>query len=46
LTKNYRVGEDLYLRGMPKISRADVAHFMLTQLEDRTYIRKNALISS
>ena len=44
-TGRYRVGEHLPLRGMPKISRADVAHFALAQLSDPTYIRKTVLIS-
>jgi len=31
LTGKYRAGERLELHGMPKISRADVAHFILTE---------------
>jgi len=42
----YRVGERLRLRGFPTISRADVADFILTQVEDRKYLRKGVLISS
>ena len=42
----YRVGEQLRLRGFPTISRADVAEFILTQVEDRRYLRKGVLISS
>jgi putative NADH-flavin reductase len=45
-TGRYRVGERLRLRGFPTISRADVADFILTQVEDRTYLRKGVLISS
>ena len=45
LTRKYRVGEHLQLRGMPKISRADVAHFILSQLDDSAYMRKVALIA-
>ena len=45
LTRKYRVGEHLELRGIPRISRADVAHFILTQLDDTTYVRKVALIA-
>jgi putative NADH-flavin reductase len=45
LTRKYRVGERLELRGIPRISRADVAHFILTQLDDTTYVRKVALIA-
>ena len=44
LTGNYRVGEHLELRGMPRIARADVAHFILSQLDDTTYIRKVVVI--
>jgi putative NADH-flavin reductase len=44
-TGRYRVGERLALRGVPTISRADVADFLLTQVEDRTYVRKGVLIS-
>jgi putative NADH-flavin reductase len=42
----YRVGERLVLRGLPRISRADVAAFLLAQVEDRSYIRKGVLISA
>jgi putative NADH-flavin reductase len=42
----YRSGEALKLKGVPKISRADVAHFMLSQLDDATYNRGMAIISS
>jgi putative NADH-flavin reductase len=46
LTGTYRVGERLELTGaLPKISRADVAHWILTQLEAREYLRKVAVIS-
>src|SRR6185369_3314581 len=45
LTRKYRVGEHLELRGIPRISRADVAHFILSQLDDTTYVRKAALIA-
>ena len=31
-TGNYRVGEHLQLRGFPKVSRADVADFMIREL--------------
>lgn len=41
----YRVGERLPLRGFPTVSRADVADFLLTQVEDRTYVGKGVLIS-
>jgi len=45
-TGRYRVGERLALRALPRISRADLAAFLLTQIEDRTYIRKGVLIST
>ena len=45
LTRKYRAGERLALRGMPKISRADVAHFILSQLDDSAYVRKVVSIS-
>ena len=45
-TGRYRVGERLRLRGFPTISRADVAEFILTQVEDRRYLRKGILVSS
>ncbi|MBI5908346.1 MAG: SDR family oxidoreductase [Betaproteobacteria bacterium] len=44
-TAKYLVGERLDLHGLPKISRADVADFVLSQLEDATYLRKGVLIS-
>jgi len=40
LTGTYRAGERLALRGFPTISRADTAHFLLSQLDDRSYIGK------
>jgi putative NADH-flavin reductase len=45
-TGRYRVGERLALRGFPRISRADVADFLLAQTDDRTFLRKGVLISS
>lgn len=45
-TREYRVGERLELRGAPKVARADVAHFMLTQIADWTYLHKEVLVSS
>ena len=45
-TGRYRVGERLELRGvLPRISRADVADFILTQLGSTAYRRKVAIIS-
>lgn len=45
LTGRYRAGVRLDLHGMPKISRADVAHFILAEIENRAFIRKAAVIS-
>jgi putative NADH-flavin reductase len=44
-TGRYRVGEHLSLRGFPRISRSDVAEFLLRQVEDRSYIRQGVLIA-
>jgi putative NADH-flavin reductase len=45
-TGTYRSGERLDLHGIPKVSRADVAHFALAQLADKTFLRKTAVIST
>jgi len=45
-TGRYRAGERLALRGLPRISRADLAAFLLAQIDDRTYIRKGVLVSA
>jgi putative NADH-flavin reductase len=44
-TGQYRAGEALELRGMPKISRADVADFLLRELEGRAFLRKGVILS-
>jgi putative NADH-flavin reductase len=44
-TGKYRVGEHLTLHGVPKISRADVADFLLSQIEDGSYTGRGVLIS-
>ena len=44
-TGRYRAGERLGLAGMPKISRADVADFMLKELRERAYVRKTVVLS-
>jgi uncharacterized protein YbjT (DUF2867 family) len=41
-----RSGERLALHGVPTISRADVATFLLGQLDDANFVRKGVLISS
>jgi len=45
-TGAYRVGENLHPHGFPKISRADVADFMIRELTERTWIRKTVVISA
>jgi putative NADH-flavin reductase len=45
-TRQYRFGERLELHGLPRVSRADVADFILTQIEDRTYVRKGVIVSN
>jgi putative NADH-flavin reductase len=45
-TGAYRHGGDLELRGMPKITRADVAEFMLTLATDSSYSRMPVVVSS
>ena len=41
----YRVGERMAMSGLPKISRADVASFMLEQLSSADWVRRTAVIS-
>jgi putative NADH-flavin reductase len=43
-TGTYKVGEKLPMKGMSKISRADVADFMVRQLSDNSYIRRSPII--
>ncbi|HEX6942759.1 MAG TPA: SDR family oxidoreductase [Gemmatimonadaceae bacterium] len=45
LTGRYRAGEHLELNGIPKISRADVAHFILSEVRNRAFIRKVPVVS-
>jgi putative NADH-flavin reductase len=44
-TGSYRAGERLAMTGMPKISRADVASFMLEQLSSAEWVRRTVVIS-
>ena len=44
-TGHYRSGEVLELHGMPKISRADVAGFMVGALDSRRWSRKRVVVS-
>jgi putative NADH-flavin reductase len=41
----YRAGERLKLRGIPWISRADVARFILTEAESGGFVRKAVVLS-
>ena len=45
-TGKYQVGEKPVMKGMPKISRADVAEFMLRQLADNTFLKKSPVLLS
>jgi putative NADH-flavin reductase len=45
-TGSYRSGESLKLTGMPRISRADVAEFMLSQIQSPAYQRTVAVVTS
>jgi len=42
----YRVGEQLELSGVPKIARADVAHFIVSHLEGDAYVRRGLVMSA
>ena len=44
-TGKYRFGERLTLQGMPSISRADVAHFIVGQLDNRANVKKTVVVS-
>ena len=41
---NYKSAEKLSMKGMPKISRADVADFMLQELKDNTFLKKGVIL--
>jgi putative NADH-flavin reductase len=45
-TGRWRAGERLALRGVPRITRADLAAFLLAQVEDRSYCRKGVLVAA
>ena len=45
LTGKYRSGERLELKGMPQISRADTAQFIVRQVGDSSNIRKTVIVS-
>lgn len=42
----YRHGDSLEVHGVPKISRADVAQFMLAQVTDPSYRQKHVIVST
>ena len=44
-TGNYRVGEHLKLSGFPRVSRADVADFMIRELNEQRWVRKTVVIA-
>jgi len=46
LTTNYRVGEQLSLSGMNKVSRADTAHFIVDRLNDRATFGKTLILAN
>ncbi|WP_224240697.1 NAD(P)-dependent oxidoreductase [Hyalangium gracile] len=41
----WRVGEDISIKAMARISRADLAHFMVQQVEDAHFLRRGVAIS-
>jgi putative NADH-flavin reductase len=46
LTHRYRAGERLELHGLPRISRADAARFILTEAENGGFVRRVVVVSS
>jgi putative NADH-flavin reductase len=40
ITRQYRAGEHLRHRPIATVSRSDLAHFLLSQVDDRTYVRR------
>jgi len=45
-TRAYRLAERLPMKGVPRISRADVAHAVLEELSARRFVRKRVVISA
>lgn len=43
-TGHYRVGEEMEMKGMPTISRADVADFVLKELNNKSFLRRFPII--
>lgn len=46
MTASYRAGETLALTGFPTISRADVAHFMVSALNSPEWVCKHVIASA
>lgn len=42
----YQHGESLRIQGLRRLSRADLAQFLLDQVEDSTYSSQNVVVSS
>jgi uncharacterized protein YbjT (DUF2867 family) len=42
----YRAGEHIPLRGFPTIARADLAAFLLSQMDDGRFVGRNVFITS
>ncbi len=45
-TGNYQIGEKFKMKGFPKISRADVADFIVRQLTESTYVKRCPVLTS
>jgi putative NADH-flavin reductase len=45
-TESYRIGTDLHLGLFPRISRANVAHFMMRQLAEPTFHQQAVAVTS
>ncbi len=46
LTRTYRSGEHLPMSGMPAISRADTAHFILDRINDQATFGKTLILAN
>jgi putative NADH-flavin reductase len=44
-TNTYRAAEELELKGMPSVSRADVAQFIVGELARNAFVRKTVVVS-
>jgi putative NADH-flavin reductase len=44
LTGSYNAGEYFEMHGFPAISRADVAHFMASQIDDAAWLKKTVIL--